>query len=162
MQYPMEVPGITNFDFMSAAMKAHGKHKGIIKFDKELRETVDKLEMSPSTIKRYLNDGFSGGEKKRNEILQMLMLSPKIAMLDEIDSGLDVDAMKIVSDAINNKLESSELGLVVVSHYQRFYEYINPHFVHVIIDGKVVAEGDVELSRKIDREGYDWIGAQGV
>ena len=157
MQYPMEIQGVTNIDFLSAALKAHGKYEGFIKFNKMLNSKVEELEMSPSTIKRYLNDGFSGGEKKRNEILQMLMLNPKIAMLDEIDSGLDVDAMKIVSKSINDKLENSEIGLIIVSHYQRFYEYIKPNFVHVIMDGKVVAQGDVELSRRIDREGYDWI-----
>ncbi len=155
MQYPMEIQGITNFDFLNACMKAHSKQGSLLKFSKKLDKAVEELEMPSSTVNRYLNDGFSGGEKKRNEILQMLMLEPKIAMLDEIDSGLDVDAMKIVSDTINKTLNESDLGLVVVSHYQRFYEYINPDFVHVIIDGKVVATGDVELSRKIDREGYD-------
>ena len=159
MQYPMEIQGITNFDFLSAALKAHHKHKGVLKFSVDLHEKLDKLEMMHSTVKRYLNDGFSGGEKKRNEILQMLMLQPKIAMLDEIDSGLDVDAMKIVSAAINDELSKRDLGLIVVSHYQRFYEYILPDYVHVIMDGKVVASGDVELSRRIDREGYDWLEA---
>ncbi len=159
MQYPMEIPGISNYDFISSALKSHGVKDGYIKVSKRMNEIIERLEMPSSTAKRYLNDGFSGGEKKRNEILQMLMLNPKIAMLDEIDSGLDVDAIKIVSDTINQAHKENDLGLIIVSHYQRFYEYIHPDFVHVIIDGKVVARGDVSLSRQIDKEGYDSISA---
>ncbi len=156
MQHPMEIPGITNFDFLHACSKAHGKGDSIIQFSREIEESMDKLKMPASITHRYLNDGFSGGEKKRNEILQMITLNPQIAMLDEIDSGLDVDAMKIVADVIKDALKTSGMGLLVVSHYQRFYEYIKPDYVHVVVNGKVVERGDVELSRKIDKKGYHY------
>ena len=113
--------------------------------------------MSQDLAYRYLNDGFSGGEKKRNEILQMSLLRPKIAMLDEIDSGLDVDSMRVVADVVNKMIQDYPLGMIVVSHYQRFYEYLHPTHVHVIMDGKIVKSGNIELSRRIDSDGYDWI-----
>ncbi len=156
MQHPMEIHGITNFDFLHACVKAHGRDESVVEFSKNVQSTIDRLKMSPTMTHRYLNDGFSGGEKKRNEILQMIMLNPKFAMLDEIDSGLDVDAMKIVAEVINETLKERQIGLIVVSHYQRFYEYIMPNFVHVVVGGKVVETGDVELSRKIDKHGYHY------
>jgi Fe-S cluster assembly ATP-binding protein len=119
--------------------------------------------MKSDLAHRYVNEGFSGGEKKRNEILQMILLEPKIAMLDEIDSGLDVDAMKIVASAILEQSAKSQLGLIIVSHYERFYQLIPPTHVHVILDGKIVLSGDQELVNRIDTEGYDWIAqAYGV
>ena len=113
--------------------------------------------MKEDLAHRFLNEGFSGGEKKRNEIVQMELLKPDVAMLDELDSGLDVDALHIVARAINNMREEYPLSLIIVSHYERFYELIEPQFVHVLVDGKIVVEGDASLAKKIDEEGYDWI-----
>ncbi len=161
MQHPTEITGITNFDFLNASLKAHGSTESVLSFSKKLQNVISELEMRPDLAHRYLNDGFSGGEKKRNEILQMKLLKPKIAMLDEIDSGLDVDSMRIVAKSVSAMLEESPLGLIVVSHYQRFYEYLKPTHVHVIVNGEIVKTGDIELSRRIDKDGYDWISSQG-
>lgn len=158
LQYPQEISGVTNSDFLRAAMNARSeKPVSIFKFIKEIDKNIKELKMKDDLAHRYVNDGFSGGEKKRNEILQMLMLKPDIAMLDEIDSGLDVDAIKLVSDAILKLKEETNLGLLVVSHYERFFTSIKPTHAHVIVDGKVVVEGDSELVLKIDNDGYDWL-----
>jgi len=158
MQYPQEIVGITNSDFMKAAINARRESPvSLYEFIKSMDGAISKLGMKSEIAHRYLNEGFSGGEKKRNEIVQMSLLNPKIAMLDEIDSGLDVDALKVVADNINEMFNDSELGLLVVSHYERFYQLLVPTHAHILIDGKIVLSGDTELVRKIDTEGYDWI-----
>ena len=158
MQYPKEIAGVTNSDFLRAAINARlDKNISLFKFIKEMEGNISRLKMKEDLAHRFVNDGFSGGEKKRNEILQMMMLHPKIAMLDEIDSGLDVDAIKLVSDAILNLKEESNLGLLIVSHYERFFTMIKPSHSHVIVDGRIVVEGDDELVYKIDNDGYDWL-----
>ena len=161
MQYPQEIPGVTNSDFLRAAMNARSeKPVSLFKFIKEMEKNIADLQMKPDLAHRFLNEGFSGGEKKRNEILQMRMLKPSIAMLDEIDSGLDVDAIKVVANAIGKLQSETELGMIVVSHYERFYDSIKPTHAHVLIDGKIVLDGGYELVSKIDSEGYDWIYKQ--
>ena len=161
MQYPQEIPGVTNSDFLRAAMNARSeKPVSLFKFIKEMEKNIADLQMKPDLAHRFLYEGFSGGEKKRNEILQMRMLKPSIAMLDEIDSGLDVDAIKVVANAIGKLQSETELGMIVVSHYERFYDSIKPTHAHVLIDGKIVLDGGYELVSKIDSEGYDWIYKQ--
>lgn len=158
MQYPKEIAGVTNSDFLRAAINARlDKNISLFKFIKEIDKGISKLKMKEDLAHRFVNDGFSGGEKKRNEILQMMMLKPNIAMLDEIDSGLDVDAIKLVSDAILDLKKESNMGLMIVSHYERFFTMIQPTHSHVIVDGRVVIEGDSELVYKIDNDGYDWL-----
>lgn len=158
MQYPQEVAGVTNSDFLRAAMNARReKPIPLFTFIREMEGTVKDLQMKPDLAHRFLNEGFSGGEKKRNEIVQMKMLKPSFAMLDEIDSGLDVDALKVVADAINDVREESKMGMMVVSHYARFYNLLKPTHAHVLVDGKIVVSGGPELVDKIDTEGYDWI-----
>ena len=158
MQYPKEIAGVTNSDFLRAAINSRlDKNISLFKFIKEMEGNISRLKMKEDLAHRFVNDGFSGGEKKRNEILQMMMLHPKIAMLDEIDSGLDVDAIKLVSDAILQLKEESNLGLLIVSHYERFFTMIKPTHSHVIVDGRIVVEGDDELVYKIDNDGYDWL-----
>ncbi|MBR2768086.1 MAG: Fe-S cluster assembly ATPase SufC [Solobacterium sp.] len=158
MQYPQEIPGVTNSDFLRAAMNVRRESPvPLFTFIRSMEKTIRDLEMKEDLAHRFLNEGFSGGEKKRNEIVQMELLKPDLAMLDELDSGLDVDALHIVARAINNMRKEYPLSLIVVSHYERFYELIEPQFVHVLVDGKIVTEGDAELARRIDREGYDWI-----
>lgn len=158
MQYPSEVSGVTNSDFLRAAINARReKPISLFSFIKDMEHTIKEMEMKPDLAHRFLNEGFSGGEKKRNEIVQMKMLKPKLAMLDEIDSGLDVDALKLVANAINVLQEQEEMGLLVISHYARFLQLLNPTHAHVLIDGKIVTSGGKELIEKIDQEGYDWI-----
>ena len=158
MQYPQEVAGVTNSDFMRAAINARlDKPMPLFKFIKEMESTIKELQMKPDLAHRFLNEGFSGGEKKRNEIVQMKLLKPTLAMLDEIDSGLDVDALKIVAEAIVNMQKERSMGLIVVSHYERFYQLIQPTHAHVLVDGKIVVSGDASLVKRIDSEGYDWI-----
>ena len=158
MQYPKEIAGVTNSDFLRAAINSRlEKNISLFKFIKEMEGNISKLKMKEDLAHRFVNDGFSGGEKKRNEILQMMMLHPDFAMLDEIDSGLDVDAIKLVSDAIIELKEKSNMGLMIVSHYERFFTMIKPTHSHVIVDGKIVVEGDDELVYKIDSDGYDWL-----
>lgn len=159
MQHPAEVPGVTNSDFIKTAMNARqeaGKSVSLFKFIRELDHAVTDLKMNDDLPHRYLNEGFSGGEKKRNEILQMKMLKPSIAILDEIDSGLDVDALKIVGDNVT-KMKSDDLGLLLITHYQRLLDYIKADKVHVMMKGKVVKSGGQEIIQRIDTEGYDWI-----
>ena len=158
MQYPSVVSGVTNSDFLRSAINARlEKPISLFKFIKEMDKAIEQLEMKPDLAHRFLNDGFSGGEKKRNEIVQMMMLKPAIAMLDEIDSGLDVDALRIVSDAINQCQQQTDLGLLIVSHYARFYEYLQPTHAHVLMDGQIVVSGDASLVEKVDQDGYEWI-----
>ena len=157
MQYPSEVAGVTNSEFMRAAIKAtSGKQMPIYEFITKYEKTVKELQMNEDLAHRYLNEGFSGGEKKRNEILQMKMLKPKIAVLDEIDSGLDIDALRVVGENIND-LVSEDFGCILITHYQRILEYIKPTFVHIMIDGKIVTTGKEELIEKIDKNGYKWL-----
>ena len=158
MQYPSEVSGVTNSDFLRAAMNARRERPiPLFSFIKDMEATIKEMEMKPDLAHRFLNEGFSGGEKKRNEIVQMKMLKPSMAMLDEIDSGLDVDALKLVANAIHKMQEESKLGLVVVSHYARFLDLLQPTHAHVLVDGRIVVSGGRELVEKIDQEGYDWI-----
>lgn len=161
MQYPQEIPGVTNSDFLRAAMNVRRESPvSLFTFIKSMEKTIQDLQMKEDLAHRFLNEGFSGGEKKRNEIVQMEMLRPSLAMLDEIDSGLDVDAMHIVANAINNLRAETGMSLMIVSHYERFFELIEPQYTHVLVDGKVVLEGDGQLARKIDTDGYDWIYAE--
>lgn len=156
-QNPMEVPGVTNSDFIRAAMKAkEGKAPSLFKFISEYDKACQDLKMPDDLAHRYLNEGFSGGEKKRNEILQMKMLKPKFAILDEIDSGLDVDALRIVGENVYNMVDEN-LGVLLITHYERLLDYIKPDYVHVMINGKIVKTGGKELIEKIDQNGYDWV-----
>ena len=158
MQYPQEIPGVTNSDFLRAAMNARRETPvSLFRFIKEMEKTIKDLKMKEDLAHRFLNEGFSGGEKKRNEIVQMELLKPSLSMLDEIDSGLDVDALRIVADALNNLHEETGMSMLVVSHYERFYQLIRPQFTHVLVDGRIVLSGDADLFEKIDQEGYDWI-----
>ena len=159
MQYPQEIPGVTNSDFLRSAMNARReKPLSLYQFIKAMDHATEDLEMDGNLAHRYLNEGFSGGEKKRNEILQMKLLEPKFALLDEIDSGLDVDALRIVADNINEMREKNEdFGLVMVSHYERLYELVKPTHVHVLVDGNIVVEGGFELIERINNEGYEWV-----
>ena len=161
MQYPQEVPGVTNSDFLRAAMNARRENPiSLFSFIKDMEKTIKDLQMKPDLAHRFLNEGFSGGEKKRNEIVQMKMLKPSLAMLDEIDSGLDVDALKIVADAVTQMQQETGLGMIVVSHYERFYQLLKPTHAHVLINGRIVMEGDETLVQKIDQDGYDWLYQQ--
>lgn len=160
MQYPQEIPGVTNSDFLRSSMNARReKPLSLYQFIKAMDHATEDLEMDGNLAHRYLNEGFSGGEKKRNEILQMKLLEPKFALLDEIDSGLDVDALRIVADNINEMRETKkeDFGLVMVSHYERLYELVKPTHVHVLVDGNIVVEGGFELIEKINNEGYEWV-----
>ncbi len=159
MQHPAEVPGVTNSDFIKTAMDARnkdGKKVSLFKFIIDYDKAVAQLKMNEDLPHRYLNEGFSGGEKKRNEILQMKMLKPTIAILDEIDSGLDVDALKIVGENIT-AMKSSNLGLLLITHYQRLLDYIKADYVHIMMQGRIVKSGKEELIKRIDQEGYDWL-----
>ncbi len=158
MQYPPEITGVANSDFLKAAMNARReKPIPLFSFIKEVEKVAEQLEVKSDLIHRYLNEGFSGGEKKRNEIVQMKLLKPTFAMLDEIDSGLDVDALRVVGNNIIDLHNNHEMGLIVISHYNRFYELIEPTFAHVLINGKIVMQGTGELTKKIDELGYDWV-----
>ncbi|WP_075878215.1 Fe-S cluster assembly ATPase SufC [Merdibacter massiliensis] len=158
MQYPSEISGVTNSDFLRTAMNARRERPiPLFQFIRQMEKTIQKMQMKEDLAHRFLNEGFSGGEKKRNEIIQMLMLEPSIAMLDEIDSGLDVDALKIVAQAVLELQEKTKLGMIVVSHYARFLEYVRPTHAHVLMDGKIVVSGGSELIEKIDQEGYEWV-----
>ncbi|PWA12015.1 Fe-S cluster assembly ATPase SufC [Pueribacillus theae] len=162
MQYPSEVSGVTNADFMRTAINAkrgEGNEVQLMKFIRQLDEKMKLLDMDESFSQRYLNEGFSGGEKKRNEILQLLMLEPKIAILDEIDSGLDIDALKIVAKGVN-EMRNPEFGALIITHYQRLLNYIKPDKVHVMMQGRIVKSGGPELAERLEAEGYDWIKAE--
>lgn len=156
MQYPAEVSGVTNSSFIKTAVNATRKQKiSATDFYKELDAAVETLKMRKDLPHRYLNDGFSGGEKKRNEILQMLMLQPKVAVLDEIDSGLDIDALKIVGEALNSA-RNKDTAILIITHYQRILEYIKPNYVHIMIDGKIAKTGGIELIHEIETKGYEF------
>lgn len=158
MQYPQEISGINNSDFLRAAINARReKPIPLFTFIKEMESAIEELHMKEDLAHRYLNEGFSGGEKKRNEIVQMKLLKPSFAMLDEIDSGLDVDALKIVADAVLNLQKETHMALLIVSHYERFYDLLKPTHAHILVDGKIVEEGGYELVRKVDQEGYEWV-----
>ena len=160
-QYPIEIPGITITNFLKTAINETKKARGEKEMSakdmlKMLREKSKMLEIDSKFLSRSINDGFSGGEKKRNEIFQMAMLEPKLAILDETDSGLDIDALKIVANGVN-KLKNKDNAILVITHYQRLLEYIVPDFVHVLFDGKIVKSGGKELALKLEEKGYDWI-----
>ena len=159
MQYPGEVTGVTNSEFMRAALKAKndGKAMPVFDFVKKYEQAIKELQMNEEMAHRYLNEGFSGGEKKRNEILQLKMLKPKIALLDEIDSGLDIDALKIVGENVSKMVKEDNLGCILITHYERILDYINPTFVHIMVDGKILLTGTRELVKKIEEHGYEWI-----
>lgn len=159
MQYPAEIPGVTNADFLRSAINSRlgeGNEISLIKFIRKLESKMKELDINPEFAHRYLNEGFSGGEKKRNEILQMMMLEPKIVILDEIDSGLDIDALKIVAGGVN-AMRGEERGFLIITHYQRLLNYIRPDFVHVMMQGRIVKSGGPELAERLEAEGYDWI-----
>ncbi|WP_046215545.1 Fe-S cluster assembly ATPase SufC [Paenibacillus wulumuqiensis] len=159
MQYPSEITGVTNSDFLRSAINARreeGKEISLIKFIRQMEGSMKELEMNPEFAHRYLNEGFSGGEKKRNEILQMMMLDPKLVILDEIDSGLDIDALRIVADGVN-KMRSEDRGFLIITHYQRLLNYITPDHVHVMMQGRIVKSGGPELAARLEAEGYDWV-----
>lgn len=159
MQYPSEITGVTNADFLRSAINARreeGQEISLIRFIRQMEANMKELEMNPEFAHRYLNEGFSGGEKKRNEILQMMMLEPKLVILDEIDSGLDIDALRIVSEGVN-KMRSEDRGFLIITHYQRLLNYIKPDFVHVMMQGRIVKSGGPELAERLEQDGYDWI-----
>lgn len=160
-QYPVEIPGVSVTNFIKTAINESRKAKGQEEMPanemlKKIREKSELLEMDKKFLSRSLNEGFSGGEKKRNEIFQMAMLEPKVAILDETDSGLDIDALRIVANGVN-KLKSADNAVVVITHYQRLLDYIVPDFVHVLMDGKIVKSGTKELALELEEKGYDWI-----
>ena len=159
MQYPSEITGVTNADFMRSAINAkreEGEEINLMQFIKKLDKEMDFLDIDQDMAQRYLNEGFSGGEKKRNEILQLMMLEPKFAILDEIDSGLDIDALKVVSKGIN-KMRGETFGSLIITHYQRLLNYITPDHVHVMYGGKIVTSGGPELAKRLEEEGYEWV-----
>ena len=165
-QYPVEIPGVTVTNFMKTAINESRKARGLDDMPanemlKRIREKSELLEIDRKFLSRSLNEGFSGGEKKRNEIFQMAMLEPKLAILDETDSGLDIDALRIVANGVN-KLKSKDNAVIVITHYQRLLEYIIPDFVHVIHDGKIVKSGTKELALELEEKGYDWLKKETV
>jgi Fe-S cluster assembly ATP-binding protein len=160
-QYPVEIPGVSNMYFLKSALNAIRKHKGLEELDavdflKLIKDRMKMVEMDETLLSRPVNEGFSGGEKKRNEIFHMAVLEPKLSILDETDSGLDIDALRIVADGVN-KLKRKENATVVVTHYQRLLNYIVPDFVHVLMDGRIVKSGGKELALELEAKGYDWI-----
>ena len=163
-QYPVEIPGVNNVYLLKAAYNAIRKHRGeeeldAVDFLALVRARMQLMEMDADMLSRAVNEGFSGGEKKRNEILQMLVLEPKLALLDETDSGLDIDALKVVAKGIN-KLRSPERAVLMITHYQRLLDYIAPDFVHVLAGGRILKSGDRNLALELERRGYDWILAE--
>jgi Fe-S cluster assembly ATP-binding protein len=160
-QYPVEIPGVNNVYLLKAAMNAARKHRGLPEVDafeflELVREKMKLMRMEESFLSRAVNEGFSGGEKKRNEILQMLVLEPRLSILDETDSGLDIDALKVVANGVNT-LRSPERSVVLVTHYQRLLDYIVPDYVHVLVRGRIARSGDRTLALELDRRGYDWV-----
>jgi Fe-S cluster assembly ATP-binding protein len=163
-QYPIEIPGVTTINFLKTALNQIRKYKGqdpldAAQFLKLMKEKAKSVKIDDQLLRRSLNEGFSGGEKKRNEIFQMAMLEPTLAILDETDSGLDIDALKIVADGVN-QLRSPERSFIVVTHYQRLLDYIVPDFVHVLYNGRIVKSGTKELALELEEKGYDWIKAE--
>jgi Fe-S cluster assembly ATP-binding protein len=163
-QYPVEIPGVNNVYLLKAAVNAARKHRGLEEVDAFefltlVREKMRLMRMEESMLSRGVNEGFSGGEKKRNEVLQMLVLEPRLAILDETDSGLDIDALKIVANGVNT-LRSPERSLVLVTHYQRLLDYIVPDHVHVLVKGRIARSGDKSLALELERRGYDWVSGE--
>lgn len=161
-QYPVEIPGVTNINFLKASMNAIRKGQGkntldAIEFLSFIREKCQVLEMDESLLYRSINEGFSGGEKKRNEILQMAVLEPRLAILDETDSGLDIDALRIISEGVN-AMRSPERGIILVTHYQRLLDYIVPDCIHVLANGRIIKSGDKTLAQTLENKGYSWLG----
>lgn len=160
-QYPVEIPGVSNMEFLKASVDAVREHRGddaldAVNFMKKAREFCKAVNLDQNFLKRGVNEGFSGGEKKRNEIMQMMMLEPKLAILDETDSGLDIDALQVVADGVN-ALRSAERSFIVVTHYQRLLNYIEPDYVHVLAGGKIVKSGDKSLALELEEKGYGWL-----
>jgi Fe-S cluster assembly ATP-binding protein len=160
-QYPVEIPGVNNAYLLKAAINAKRRHEGLgevdaFEFLQLAREKMKVLDMDPSFLNRGVNEGFSGGEKKRNEILQMVMLEPRLVILDETDSGLDIDALKAVAKGIN-AMRSPDRAIVVITHYQRLLDYVEPDFVHVLSEGRIVRSGDKTLAQQLEDKGYDWV-----
>ncbi len=156
-QYPSEVPGVRMANFLRQACNARtGREIDMVEFYDQLEQKLKFLEVSEQFMRRYLNEGFSGGEKKRNEILQMMMLQPEFAILDETDSGLDIDALKIVSRGVN-ELRGPGLGILIITHYERILRYIAPDFIHILVDGRIAMSGGPELAARLEEHGYDWI-----
>ncbi len=160
-QHPVEIPGVKNIYLLKSALNTQRAARGegempAPEFLKLIKEKIAEMQMDASFLQRSVNEGFSGGEKKRNEILQMLVLQPKLAMLDEIDSGLDIDALRVVADGVNS-LRAEDRGILLVTHYQRLLDYIVPDHVHVLIDGRIAKSGDAELARELESRGYDWV-----
>lgn len=168
-QYPVELPGVNGTYFLRTALNAIRKYRGIDQievreFQKLIKEKAEELQLNPALLNRAVNEGFSGGEKKRNEILQMAILEPKLCVLDETDSGLDIDALQIVSEGVN-RLRSKDNAFLVITHYQRLLDYIVPDFVHVLVDGKIIKSGGKELAFELEKKGYAWTkdgGAEGL
>ena len=163
-QYPVEIPGVNSTYFLKSALNEVRKHKGLPELDAMefltlVKERMKVLDLDEDLLRRSVNEGFSGGEKKRNEIFQMAVLEPKLAVLDETDSGLDIDALKVVSDGVN-KLRRADNAQLVITHYQRLLNYIVPDFVHVLVDGRIVRTGDKQLAFELEEKGYDWITAK--
>ena len=160
-QYPVELPGVRNWQFLKSAVDAVRKHRelpelSVREFDNLYKEKVKLVEIDPDLMKRSVNEGFSGGEKKRSEVVQMAMLEPRLALLDETDSGLDIDALKIVAHAVN-QLRDPERAIILVTHYQRILSYVVPDHVHVLLDGRIVKSGGRELATELESKGYDWV-----
>jgi len=160
-QYPLEIPGVSNLDFLRVAYNSHRKHQGLeemdtFDFQDLVEQKLDIVKMNPAFLDRSVNEGFSGGEKKRNEILQMALLEPKLAILDETDSGLDIDALKIVANGVN-QLANAENTMLVITHYQRLLNYIVPDYVHVMEGGRILTTGNKELALELEARGYDWV-----
>jgi Fe-S cluster assembly ATP-binding protein len=160
-QYPVEIPGVSNIYFLKAALNAVRKHRGLeeldaVEFLQLVKQKTKLVEIDESLLNRPVNEGFSGGEKKRNEVFHMAVLEPKLAILDETDSGLDIDALRIVADGVN-KLRRKDNAVIVVTHYQRLLNYIIPDFVHVLVDGRIVKSGGKELALELEEKGYDWV-----
>ena len=163
-QYPVEIPGVSNLEFLKAAVDAQREARGeeaisSKDFLKMAREACKQVQLSPEFLKRGVNEGFSGGEKKRNEIMQMLLLKPKLCILDESDSGLDIDALQVVAEGVNSQ-RSADRSFIVITHYQRLLDYIKPDFVHVLSDGKIVKSGDAALAMELEEQGYSWLTEQ--
>ena len=160
-QYPLEIPGVSNLDFLRVAYNSRQKHRGleeldVFDFDDLIQAKLEIVKMNPAFLSRSVNEGFSGGEKKRNEILQMAILEPSLAILDETDSGLDIDALKIVASGVN-QLSNQDNSMLVITHYQRLLDYIIPDFVHVMAKGQILTSGGKELALELEAKGYDWV-----
>lgn len=163
-QYPLEIPGVSNVDFLRVAYNSKRKHEGLdeldaFDFDELIREKLQVVKMDAAFLNRSVNEGFSGGEKKRNEILQMALLEPKLAILDETDSGLDIDALRIVADGVN-QLSTPQNAMLVITHYQRLLNYIVPDYVHIMANGRIIRTGTKDLALELEERGYDWVLAE--